>query len=399
MKNLARMALIGAGAWLALGSGAAFKQGPDYAKLDPAKAKTVDLILVGAGTTFCAGRPPQLKAVVNTTDGKRYETWAANDPQKDGKLQFTAFEWGVTAGSVGEDGVYSPPPDPFATLDQTVTIRARVAGNPNVQAELSLEPAYDCGASADASGTPGRSGAYGQSGRAGRSGESGNSDKQATDGENGGSGGDGGEGSSGASAAPVEVALGYVRSQKHGMLVLARVTRLDSPSNSWYFLLDPKGAPLVIVAAGGDGGDGGTGGEGGAGGFGGSNDIEGGGDGGNGGDGGDGGRGGGGGDGGDGGAVLVRYDRAHPELRQVVSVENHGGRGGYAGGAGSAGTPGPGGSSASGRRGTNGRSGVAGTSGTREGRPGRSGPAPVFRAETGQAIFAAEMEHGLKIVL
>ena len=397
MTNLVRVWLLGASAWLALGS-AATQREPAYAKLDPAAARSMQLSLVGGGASFCPGDPPQLKVVVTTAAGTVFETWAQADKVRDGKLAFSSFEWSPSAGAVSEDGVYLAPADPLATLDSIVTVNARVAGNPHVQAQLQLEASYRCGAQVDVSGASGRDGRSGEPGRDGRSGESGNRDRRAVDGERAGQGGPGGDGQSGTSAPPVEVVLGYLRSDKHGPLIVARVTRMDSPGTFRYYLLDPQGAPLQVIAAGGDGGNGGRGGAGGAGGAGGSNDIEGGGDGADGGDGGDGGLGGAGGDGADGGAVLVRYDRAHPELQRAVRVENRGGRAGYAGNGGAGAGAGQGGSSASGKRGQNGRDGVGGNAGSREGSEGRPGAPPVLRGEAREALFAGEIERGWQIL-
>ncbi len=375
---------------------ACFPTGPKYAKLDAKNVKAVDVILVGGGTTFCpSGDAPQVKVVATTRDGKRIETWTAGGG-RDGKLDFTAFEWNVSAGALDAEGRYLSPADPFAVLDQEVTIQARVAGNPAVHGTLALSPTFACGGVAQFSGAGGETGTHGAQGRNGRGGESGNSDKQATDAERGQNGGDGRDGRAGADGPKVEVALGVVQSEKHGELVLARVTIAGSNLGR-YFLLDPKGQPLLVMAQGGRGGDGGSGGQGGSGGFGGSNDIVGGGDGGNGGDGGDGGRGADGADGGSGGEVTVRFDKRRPELKQIVRVDTSGGQGGSAGNGGMAGTPGPGGSSASGQRGEGGRVGVAGEPGQRSGRRGADGPPARFSGEDPAKLFSGEMAQGVKI--
>ena len=138
--------LLAAVALAAAGCPAFTQPGPRFVKLEPARIKAVDLILVGGGATFCpSGELAQLKVVARTTDGKTLETWAGRG-DTEGKLDFSSFEWSVSAGMVSGDGHYQPPPDPLAVLDQPVSIEVRVAGNPTVSATMSLSPVYDCGA-------------------------------------------------------------------------------------------------------------------------------------------------------------------------------------------------------------------------------------------------------------
>jgi len=381
--------------WLLLLAGGCGPVGPRYAKLDASKAKALDLVLVGGGSSFCAtGDPPQLEAGVTTADGKRLETWSRGQ-RRDGTLEFDAFELSASLGVIDKEGVLRVGRDPFALLDRTIDVTAAVAGRPEISDSLRLTPTFDCGGVVNVSGDPGSGGYPGQAGVTGRVGQSGDSSRQATDGEPGGDGQDGGQGGPGQHAPAVEVALGYATSKTHGRLVVMRVDVPSRGGTAAHMLVNPRaGKRFVVVARGGAGGVGGSGGGGGAGGAGGSNNVD---DGGNGGDGGRGGRGGDGGDGGDGGRVVVHYDARYPELQTMVAVVSAGGDGGAAGYGGSAGPAGTGGSSASGRAGTTGRAGVSGPPGV-AGRQGRDGPQPSFTPVAAGELFSAELASGLPIL-
>jgi hypothetical protein len=376
---------------LALGACVTPYSGPRLATFDPAQAKAVDLIAVGGARAVCPnGPPPQLKAVITLTDGRRLETWQSGESQE-GRLGFDAFEWSASPGSVNQSGLLVLPPDPFALVDRTIAVTARVAGKPELESQLELTTRWDCGGHADARGPAGQSGQSGWSGSSGAAGRSGDATNAAGDGSPGEHGQDGGDGGPGQPGPAVEVALALVATQASGQLVLVRV-------GSAHFLFDPKGEKFHVAADGGGGGSGGSGGSGGAGGPGGSNSVQGGGDGGRGGDGGNGGNGGRGGDGADGGSIHVRHDRRHPELLDRVTYSNGGGPGGSGGNGGFAGSAGSGGSSASGRKGVDGRAGQSGQSGS-TGRSGRGGgPAEVQAADV-RALFAEEIERGLPIAI
>jgi hypothetical protein len=364
---------------------------PKPATLEPARATAVDLIMVGGARTYCPhGDPLQVKAVVTLDDGSRLETWSSGT-SRDGKLPFTELELSSSYGVVDDQGRLQVPADPFAAIDTEVTVTARLVQRPDLVAEVSVAPSFACGGVVAVAGDRGVSGRSGVDGRAGRTGQSGNSDRAATDGEHGGHGQDGGDGGHAGPGPELEVALGYVDSERHGRLVLVRVGRA-------YFLVDPEGQPFAVAARGGSGGSGGSGGRGGAGGAGGSNNVVGGGDGGDGGDGGAGGNGGNGGDGGEGGRITVYVDAAHPELRELIRFDTGGGYAGGAGSGGYGGSPGAGGSSADGQRGQTGRSGVSGQSGV-AGRAGRDGPPPSFEAVPAARLFAEERRRGIPVAV
>jgi len=371
---------------------------PKPAKLEVEKVTAIDLIQVGGGSSFCPnGNAVQFKVVATLEGGNKLSTPSRGE-SIEGKLEFGAFEWGVDIGVVNAAGLLQLPGDPFAVVDRTVKVTARVAGKPEIASELELTPRFDCGGVAAFSGAPGESGRDGEAGRMGRNGQSGNSSTNATDGEDGSNGQDGSDGRDGGPGPNVEVSLGLVETKMHGQLVLVRVTPLGASAPAAYWVIDPEGEPFLVAATGGSGGSGGRGGSGGNGGFGGSNNIQDAGDGGHGGDGGDGGRGANGADGGDGGTIVVRFDKKHPELRGIVRYSTAGGAGGSSGGGGYAGTAGPGGSSASGTRGNAGRTGVGGSGGQSGGRDGRDGPPAKFKADKANQMFAGEIANGVSVI-
>jgi hypothetical protein len=362
---------------------------PRRAELDPAQAAALRLSAVGGESTFCPNSAPiQLRAEVTTTSGAVLTTWAAGE-SGEGRLDFDRFEWAAAPGQVDREGRLRMPADPFALVDRSVVVTARVAGKPAVKASLELRPTWRCGGAIGAGGQPGAGGFSGGSGVAGRAGQPGSEDAQAQHGEPGARGQDGSSGEPGQAGPAVAVAVALADTPA-GRLVLVRV-------GDAAYLFDPAGDPFVVVAGGGSGGAGGDGGSGGFGGSGGDTNAASGGPG-NGGDGGDGGDGGPGGDGGDGGAVRLRYDQRHPELVDLVRVESPGGEGGPGGGGGSGGPGGQGGTAPSGARGAAGRAGRPGPAG-RPGRPGHIGPPVDARPADVRQLFADELARGLPIAV
>jgi hypothetical protein len=230
-----------------------------------------------------------------------------------------------------------------------------VVGQPAIVGEVALTPTYDCGAIAEFTGDHGRSGSDGRQGATGSSGSSASSDtSRAGDGGRGGTGGDAGDGGPGGPGPAVMAAVGMLNSAS-GPRAVVRLSRVNGPVLR-YYVIEPGRAQVNLVARGGNGGRAGSGGAGGNGGPGGSNS----GTGGSGSTGPSGSRGRDGrpGDGGDGGAIIVYYDRKHPELAQLIAPDTRGGDGG---------------------------------------RPGRDGAAPVFQPVDVNQLFASELARGIPI--
>ena len=369
--------------WLVTACGA-HGSGARRADLDPAKVTAIQVATADGKPTFCANGPPvQLKATVQMQGGGALETGDA-----EGNLGFDRFEWYPSAGEVDKQGKLRAPADPFALVDRTVQVTVRVTGRTDVEGKLELSPSFACGGVADARGQAGQAGAAGGPGVAGRIGREGNAVAAASNGELGTPGEPGGAGTDGRPGPSVDVALAWVKTQKHGRLVLVR-------AGSASFLVDPAGGKLTFAVDGGAGGAGGPGGKGGDGGDGGGSSAQAGQEG-VGGDGSDGGAGGRGGKGGDGGTVRVQYDSRHPELMDAIQISSRGGAGGSGGEGGRAGDGGKGGASPTGQRGPSGRSGRSGNRGV-AGQAGKDGPPVDAQPGDVSTLFADEIRRGVPV--
>jgi hypothetical protein len=360
------------------------------ATLEPASVTALRLVAVGGESTFCPHGPPvQVQAIASLEGGGSLLTWSDGE-SREGRLDFTAFEWTASHGQVDGEGRVRLADDPFPLLERPLLVTARVPGKPSIEAKLELRPNWRCGVRVERSGAPGAAGSPGAPGVGGRPGRIGDGAIGATNGELGEPGGPGASGGAGQPAAAVDVALGWVTTSKDGRLVLARV-------NGRAYLFDPTGARLEVVADGGSGGQGGAGGAGGQGGDGGSSKEKPGteGAGANGGAGGAGGR---GGAGGDGASVRVQHDARDPALAQMIRISNRGGEGGAGGPGGRGGAGGKGGASTIGGRGPDGRTGQRGIGGSKgqAGRPGRAIPSPPAAA---RVLFADEIARGVPVAV
>jgi hypothetical protein len=349
---------------------AACNPGFHFTAFDPAKASALRVqaaVTIDDAVPFCGATALLPPVAVTMADGKLRAT--ANVPPED-LLDAAELVWTANVGGVrlvgGNRFVFDAGADYFALLDTDVALTVALARNRTVTAQLALVPSYRCNVTADFAGATGPEGAQGFTGEPG-------SDERL-----GRPGRGGGPGRRGARGPTVDVAMTMVGSAKRGELVYARVTASDGRAGSYVF--SPQGGRLFVSAVGGAGGRGGRGGTGGHGGNGTSRSnvcrAPG--------EGGPGGRGGDGGDAGDGGEVVVRIDRAYPQLGDLVSVAVEGGRGGEPGEAGDGGRGGqPTGTfqndqgttlscSSKERDGARGEPGSAGDRRGRDGRPGHS---------------------------
>ncbi len=268
------------------------------------------LWLRARATNVCPnpGRPVQLVVIGMSRDGRRVTTPTAGATLDDDRtLRPDRFRVRASRGRVDDRLFYVPPVSALDLLEHhSVAFEARDARQPELTARTQLPIDFRCGGAVALAGSPGRAGDDSSSGTPGDPGPT------------------------------IEVSVGYVLSQLHGQLVLARIRGPREVAT--YALIAPGSAPLVIDARGGDGGDGGdgrpapstirT-----------SRELE-------------AASGpavppGNGADGGAGGRVILRIDRTHPELRRSIEILVDGGRGGRVGTAPSdapaatAGNPGP----------------------------------------------------------
>lgn len=358
--------------------------GSQFVKLDPKKARSVQIGLVSGDNGMCAPTGVvELHALVTLDDGAMLQTPSRMAPK--GNLRPTDLEWTSDFGPVDEKARLHLV-DPWLWYDTDITIRATVRGRPDLVNQLVVVPRFDCDRQVVLDGAPGYAG------------------------------------ESGGPAGQIDVALAQVETKRNGRLVVVRVTARGQRSYHFLDRRGPSGARLALFVRGGPGGAGvnGAGGYPGARGGDGTSGISGstcqdgtdGTDGGNGGDGGPGGDGGRGGDGGDGGDVVIAFPASAPELAGAVEViavagpggpGGAGGRGGSGGAGGSGGRGGSGGSTTSydgsscithgGRDGNAGRAGNPGMPGRdgSPGYPGRDGTITVRSDQPVEALFAEEL--------
>jgi hypothetical protein len=273
------------------------------------------LPICGLGTA----RLPPVKATMQ--DGS-VRTTSELPKYKDSQFDGSELVWTVSAGTVKKGTfdrispgatpglpnrfVYEPPAELSQLVENDVTVTVAFKSNPSVKATMLLEPNFKCDAVVDFSGAPGVEGAGGHGG------------VHATETEPAGSGEDGSDGVQGQNGENIEAKLTVISSSKRGKLGYGLFRRADGKQFEIVFAMDGPG--LKILANGGAGGRGGqtaNGGDGSQAATGAQLRC-----------GGNGGNSGNGGRGGNGGRAVIRIDRAHPELQQVVKGSADPGPGG-----------------------------------------------------------------------
>lgn len=357
---------------------------PAHAKkpnLKKVEVSSLELTAIDGSTSLCAGEPGALKIVATLADGSTLDT------SSDGSegLRFKDFDLVTDRGDADKSGVLLVPNTGPELIDQSVNLSVSSKKTP-ATAEASLALHFGCevrldyraGMQLGAPLPPDASGPNVGKVLAGALGVQITSSNTPPEGERGADGADGGPGGPGAvggtggPGAPglPGPSLSVDVTVLDSGLVLAAIQETSVTGNPRFVVIDPsKGGRLFLDASGGRGGEGGKGGDGGDGGPGiaGYND-------GNGGNGGNAGTGGRGGVGGKGGDVTVRYDKAHPELANLVIVRSDGGFGGLGGEAGAFGSGGAGLEGAS--DGTIGSTSERGPSGP-DGAPGKVSVVPT----------------------
>jgi hypothetical protein len=171
--------------------------------------------------------------------------------------------------TVNKKGVLTLPRDPRKSDGKLPAVTITVPSHPELHAELDIPLRYDYNFVSNFSGSSGSNGMSGSDGSAGTSGSDGSTDldnpSKGGDGGNGGDGTDGGSGGDGGDAPSVQVQI-TLRAGSHPLLQAG----VFAAGRKRYYLVDPQGGSLTVIADGGSGGSGGKGGRGGSGGSGGS---------------------------------------------------------------------------------------------------------------------------------
>ena len=295
-----------------------------------AEAKILELAVnLGELPGLCPGKQAQLQAdaTVQWPGAKPVHRTIGSDADS-----LAAASFSVTGSLVHGDEDAHLLPDPDVLKSVEVGFVADIAYSPQSRFKFheTFKPEYSCFVGLD---VPGEQGAPGDDGASGSSGSKG---------ANGTAGANGHGGKRGAKGGHIEAFVTEVSTPFYPKLLAVHAN--DS------FFLAPADRPLVFAATGGAGGTGGSGGRGGAGGDQATYNVteethsgdhitksHGQGAAGN---GGDVGTGGDGGDGGDGGTVVVTYDEAFPELRELIHTNVAGGSAGAKGSGGSGGSKG-----------------------------------------------------------
>ncbi len=217
------------------------------------------------GPAIAPGKKLPLVATFTQPDGKTLVT----EGKGGGKVLWKDLKLESTVVNANKKGVVSLSPDPRVSDGKIGHVVVTVPSHPDLRAELDIPPRYDVDYSANFSGSKGMDGHSGTDGSDGSSGSMGSTDPNhpiaGGDGGNGSDGSNGGDGSDGGDAPNVVVKM----TLNPGSQTLLEVGVSAAGRETYYYLIDPNGGSLTIVASGGDGGSGGKGGRGGRGGSGG----------------------------------------------------------------------------------------------------------------------------------
>jgi hypothetical protein len=219
------------------------------------------------------GQSMSLVISATTQDGKQYPTVGVGR----GKVAFDNYTIQATIVQVNKRGTVSLSSDPRVSEGRVAHLHIVPTAHPELAADLDIPFRYDIPFTANYSGADGHDGLSGNDGLDGSSGTDGfpgtidpttgalgapGPGGNGSDGQNGGAGQDGGDGSA---AGNVNA---WIRLEP-GPKPLLQIKVVSGTRQSFY-LVDPNGGSLEILANGGAGGRGGSGGRGGRGGRGGS---------------------------------------------------------------------------------------------------------------------------------
>ena len=219
------------------------------------------------------GQSAQLVIVAADRDGKQWTTVGAGH----GNVAFDNYAITADVVQLSHNGKVSMPADPHASEGRVGHLRIVPLGYPAAVAELDIPARYDLGFVADFSGAEGPNGADGIPGSDGIAGVDGapatvdpvtgllGTQGPGGAGSSGGNGGAGYDGRDGIPGGKVQVWM----KRAPGTPTRLRI-KIVGRTKTLFFLVDPNGGSLRILANGGRGGRGGNGGRGGHGGAGGN---------------------------------------------------------------------------------------------------------------------------------
>lgn len=229
----------------------------------------VDVASIDARLANAPGVAPGQKAplivTVTQTDGKQLQTEGAGS----GKVMWKDLQTTAQVVTFDNKGNVHLAADPRASDGKTGSVEITVPSHPAVKAaDLEIPFRYNVAFKANFSGADGFPGIDGTNGSDGAMGSPGSIDpNNPSPGGNGGDGSngtDGGNGGPGGDAPPVTVRA-TLQTGAHPLIQFA----VSAPGKMKYFLVDPNGGSLTVMANGGQGGRAGQGGRGGSGGSGG----------------------------------------------------------------------------------------------------------------------------------
>ncbi|MGA2653357.1 MAG: hypothetical protein ABSF28_22770 [Terracidiphilus sp.] len=216
------------------------------------------------GPGIAPGQKSSLMVTVTQPNGKALLTEGAGH----GKVMWRDLAVTATVVTANTKGVITLAKDPRKSDGKLPQVTITVPSHPEIHAELDIPLRYDVKFGSNFSGSSGGNGFSGTNGTDGTNGSPGSMDPNnpspGGNGTNGSNGSDGGNGGDGGDAPPVQV-LVTLRAGSHPLLQ----AEVSAAGHHRYYLVDPQGGSLTVVADGGEGGAGGKGGSGGRGGSGG----------------------------------------------------------------------------------------------------------------------------------
>ena len=213
--------------------------------------------------------PGQKSPLVVTLTGPNGQVFKTEGAGK-GKIMWKDLTVTTSVVSVNKKGTLSLARDPRLSDGKMGHVTITAPSHPDLHADLDIPLRYNVKYVADFSGAKGTDGINGSDGLDGSMGSPGSMDpNNPSPGGNGGDGADGGngqDGSRGGDAPPVQVML----AMHPGPQTLLEAGVLAQGHKERFYLIDPTGGSLSVLADGGDGGAGGRAGRGGHGGIGGT---------------------------------------------------------------------------------------------------------------------------------